>query len=57
MATPSVDPRLPAWWLEDALARGGDPAPPALVADATADVAIVGGGYTGLWTALAAQLV
>jgi glycine/D-amino acid oxidase-like deaminating enzyme len=42
------------WWLEEALAAGfgGDPAPP-LEGDADADVAIVGGGYTGLWTALA----
>jgi glycine/D-amino acid oxidase-like deaminating enzyme len=54
MAAPSVEPRLPSWWLEDALAREGHPRPaPALAADATADVAIVGGGYTGLWTALA----
>ena len=54
MSLPSVEPRLPSWWLEDALAREGDPAPaPALSGDATADVAIVGGGYTGLWTALA----
>jgi glycine/D-amino acid oxidase-like deaminating enzyme len=46
-------PALPAWWLEQALAAEGDPAPsPPLAADATADVAIVGGGYTGLWTAL-----
>jgi glycine/D-amino acid oxidase-like deaminating enzyme len=52
--TLSVEPRLPSWWLEDALAREGDPAPAAgLSGDATADVAIVGGGYTGLWTALA----
>ena len=49
-----MEPRLPSWWLEDALAREGDPAPaPPLGQDATADVAIVGGGYTGLWTALA----
>ena len=42
------------WWLEEALAAGfgGEPAPP-LAGDAEADVAIVGGGYTGLWTALA----
>ena len=54
MSLPSVEPRLPSWWLEDALAREGDPAPaPALAGDATANVAIVGGGYTGLWTALA----
>ena len=52
--TLSIEPRLPSWWLEDALAREGDPAPaPTLDGDATADVAIVGGGYTGLWTALA----
>jgi glycine/D-amino acid oxidase-like deaminating enzyme len=49
-----VEPRLPSWWLEDALRREGDPAPaPSLAGDETADVAIVGGGYTGLWTALA----
>jgi glycine/D-amino acid oxidase-like deaminating enzyme len=54
MATRSVGPRLPSWWLEHALATEGDPPPaPALPGDATADVAIVGGGYTGLWTALA----
>ena len=50
----TVEPRLPSWWLEQALAAEGDPPPaPALDGDATADVAIVGGGYTGLWTALA----
>ena len=54
MSLPSVEPRLPSWWLEDALAREGDAAPArALAGDATTDVAIVGGGYTGLWTALA----
>ena len=42
------------WWLEEALAAGfgGEAAPP-LEGDTDADVAIVGGGYTGLWTALA----
>jgi glycine/D-amino acid oxidase-like deaminating enzyme len=43
------------WWLEEALAAEGEAeelAPP-LEGDAEADVAIVGGGYTGLWTALA----
>ncbi len=36
------------WWQEDV----GDPAPmPALDEDVDADVAIVGGGYTGMWTA------
>ncbi|MFL5923382.1 MAG: NAD(P)/FAD-dependent oxidoreductase [Gaiellaceae bacterium] len=44
----------PVWWQEEAVAAGfgGAPAPP-LAGDAEADVAIVGGGYTGLWTALA----
>ena len=37
------------WWLQDA---PPDPAEPALSSDTTADVAIVGGGFTGLWTAL-----
>ena len=42
------------WWLEEALAAEGDgPETEPLEGDATADVAIVGGGYTGLWTALA----
>ncbi|HEY5057820.1 MAG TPA: FAD-dependent oxidoreductase [Gaiellaceae bacterium] len=51
---PPVEPALPAWWLEQALAAEGNPAAaPPLAGDATADVAIVGGGYTGLWTALA----
>jgi len=50
----SVAPSLPAWWLDEALAAEGD-APDAspLEGDVEADVAIVGGGYTGLWTALA----
>jgi glycine/D-amino acid oxidase-like deaminating enzyme len=54
VSRPSVEPRLPSWWLEDALAAEGDPAPAApLAGDENADVAVVGGGYTGLWTALA----
>lgn len=42
-----------SWWLREALAAEGDTAPPAppLVGDVDADVAIVGGGYTGMWTA------
>jgi glycine/D-amino acid oxidase-like deaminating enzyme len=38
------------WWLDEAPAV--EPQPP-LEGDIEADVAIVGGGYTGLWTALA----
>jgi glycine/D-amino acid oxidase-like deaminating enzyme len=37
------------WWLEEA---PPDPEAPALEGDVAADVALVGGGYTGLWTAL-----
>jgi glycine/D-amino acid oxidase-like deaminating enzyme len=49
----TVEPRLPSWWLEEALAaEETEPAPPP-AGDSSADVAIVGGGYTGLWTALA----
>jgi glycine/D-amino acid oxidase-like deaminating enzyme len=38
------------WWLEEA---PPEPPQPSLTGDTTADVAIGGGGYTGLWTALA----
>ncbi|HEX7173541.1 MAG TPA: FAD-binding oxidoreductase [Candidatus Limnocylindria bacterium] len=39
-------------WLREALADEGDPAPaPRLSGTVHADVAIIGGGYTGLWTA------
>src|SRR6188472_1391121 len=40
-------------WLREALAVEGDPPPlPCLLRDRSCDVAIVGGGYTGMWTAL-----
>jgi glycine/D-amino acid oxidase-like deaminating enzyme len=40
-----------SWWLHDALAADpGEPAPP-LSGDTAADVVILGGGYTGMWTA------
>ncbi|MGH2489240.1 MAG: hypothetical protein ACRDFR_06470, partial [Candidatus Limnocylindria bacterium] len=44
-----------AWWLREALATEAAagrvaPAPP-LRGEASAEVAIVGGGYTGMWTA------
>ena len=41
-----------SWWLREALAAEKDPAAcPPLGSDATADVVIVGGGFTGMWTA------
>ena len=50
----TVAPTLPSWWLDEALeARGEEPGAPALEREIDVDVAIVGGGYTGLWTALA----
>lgn len=39
------------FWLEDALFNGGELAP-ALQGQQKADVGIVGGGFTGLWTAI-----
>jgi glycine/D-amino acid oxidase-like deaminating enzyme len=39
-------------WLREALALEGDPAPlPGPASDLEADVVIVGGGYTGMWSA------
>jgi glycine/D-amino acid oxidase-like deaminating enzyme len=50
-AAPAVAPGdRPAWWLDDA---PPDPVAPPLEGEVAADVAIVGGGYTGLWAALA----
>ncbi len=40
-----------SWWLEEALAHDPGPECPSLDHDTTADVVIVGGGYTGLWSA------
>lgn len=60
MATPTVLPGLdPPWWLDEALdAEGLDESAraaqaPRLTDEIEVDVAVVGGGYTGLWTALA----
>ena len=46
-------PSRPSWWLEEARRHGGTEISPQLSGDLEVDVAIVGGGYTGLWTALA----
>jgi glycine/D-amino acid oxidase-like deaminating enzyme len=40
-----------SWWLREALALENGSASPPLLKDVVADVAIVGGGFTGLWTA------
>lgn len=54
LSHPSVAPADPSWWFADAMAlEAGQPPSPALSGEITVDVAIVGGGYTGLWTALA----
>jgi hypothetical protein len=43
--------RQRAWWLREALAADpGTPCPP-LADHASADVVVLGGGYTGLWSA------
>ena len=47
----AIAPESKSLWLDEALAEGEAPAPP-LEGHARADVCIVGGGYTGLWTAL-----
>ena len=41
-----------SYWLREALGSAEPPATP-LVGSADCDVAIVGGGYTGMWTAYA----
>ena len=58
MPEPSDAPPLPVagerrgWWLREALRAEGDPPAAARpTEDVECDVAIVGGGYTGMWTA------
>src|SRR5256885_2029401 len=49
---PALDPGAQrSWWLREALGVDPGQACPPLARDATADVVIVGGGFTGLWTA------
>ncbi|MFN2589605.1 MAG: NAD(P)/FAD-dependent oxidoreductase [Actinomycetota bacterium] len=43
--------RTRSWWLRDALALDPGEACPPLSAPVRADVVILGGGYTGMWTA------
>ena len=46
-------PSRPSWWLDEAQAHRPEPAALPLAGSLEVDVAVVGGGYTGLWTALA----
>ena len=48
-------PSRPSWWLEEARVHAGAEASPPLDGPLDVDVAVVGGGYTGLWTALAVR--
>jgi glycine/D-amino acid oxidase-like deaminating enzyme len=49
----SPAPHDPSWWFADAMAHEVGAPAPSLIGEIHVDVAIVGGGYTGLWTALA----
>jgi glycine/D-amino acid oxidase-like deaminating enzyme len=46
-------PARRSWWLEEALAHPEfvEPPAPPLEGDAKADIVVLGGGYTGMWTA------
>src|SRR5262249_20086861 len=50
MPSEAVVPSLPPWWLDEA---GAEDAVPVLDGETAADLCIVGGGFSGLWTALA----
>lgn len=52
-ALPSVLPSLPPWWLTEAELDADDPPAAPLEEDTKVDVCVIGGGFTGLWTALA----
>jgi len=44
-----------SWWIEEAAAACGDEVSEPLVGAVDADVCVIGGGFTGLWTALAVK--
>jgi glycine/D-amino acid oxidase-like deaminating enzyme len=44
-----------SWWLEEAAAAYGDEVSEPLEGPLDADVCVIGGGFTGLWTALAVK--
>ena len=47
-----MNTRFRPWWYADACQRMPPPPPVTLSGEQQADVCIVGGGYTGLWTAI-----
>lgn len=47
-----VPPAARSYWLADAIATRPEPTLPALEGSVQADVCVVGGGFTGLWTAI-----
>jgi glycine/D-amino acid oxidase-like deaminating enzyme len=49
----NLDQNAPSWWFTDALATDRSDGCRQLEDDIEVELAIVGGGYTGLWTALA----
>jgi glycine/D-amino acid oxidase-like deaminating enzyme len=53
MSPPTIHPgRARPWWVDEA-GLPDEPEAPPLAGEIDADVAVVGAGYTGLWTALA----
>ncbi|HEY0275389.1 MAG TPA: FAD-binding oxidoreductase [Paenirhodobacter sp.] len=53
VAPKTPEPRQMSWWLEEALSLEPEgKSAPALRGEISADVAIVGGGFAGLWTAV-----
>ncbi len=52
LPTDSPKPDKVSWWFEEALRHDASGPSPALEGALEADIAIVGGGFTGLWTAL-----
>ena len=41
-----------SWWFDEAMADGSNVQPTSLTGKTDADVVVIGGGFTGLWTAL-----
>lgn len=51
-AVPSHLPTQFSWWQQHIMASGKQPIQRSLVGQVAADIAIVGGGFKGMWTAL-----